>query len=85
MYQLDSEKVLFTQLGEEGVLFHVEKNEYFSTNETMTKIVLGLQNQLNTAQIVQSLLEEFDIDEATCLTSVTNMLVILEQKGFIAK
>ncbi|MFM6947699.1 MAG: PqqD family protein [Aquirufa sp.] len=85
MYQLDSEKVLFTQLGEEGVLFHVEKNEYFSTNETMTKIVLGLQNQLNTAQIVQSLMEEFDIDEATCLTSVTNMLVILEQKGFIAK
>ncbi|MHA8051769.1 PqqD family protein [Aquirufa sp. ROCK-SH2] len=85
MYQLDSEKVLFTQLGEEGVLFHVEKNEYFSTNETMTKIVLGLQNQLNTEQIVQSLLEEFDIDEATCLTSVTNMLVILEQKGFIAK
>lgn len=85
MYQLDSEKVLFTQLGEEGVLFHVEKNEYFSTNETMTKIVLGLQNQLNTEQIVQSLLEEFDIDEATCLTSVTNMLAILEQKGFIAK
>ena len=46
MHNINSEKVLFTQLGDEGVLFHLETNEYFSTNESLTKIVLGLQNNL---------------------------------------
>ncbi len=83
MYQINSEKVLFTLLGEEGVLFNVEKNEYFSTNETLTKIVLGLQNNLSSNEIVQNLLEEFDIDETTCQQSVHNAIQLLKEKGFI--
>jgi hypothetical protein len=84
MYAINAEKVLFTQLGEEGVLFHIEKNEYFSTNDSMTKIVLGVQNKLTPNQIVESLLEEYEIDETTCLNSVNNMLKLLEEKGFIS-
>lgn len=83
MYQINSEKILFTLLGEEGVLFNVEKNEYFSTNETLTKIVLGLQNNLSSNEIVQNLLEEFDIDETTCQQSVHNAIQLLKEKGFI--
>jgi hypothetical protein len=83
MHQINSEKVLFTLLGEEGVLFNVEKNEYFSTNETLTKIVLGLQNHLNQTEIVENLLEEFDIDESTCQQSVHNAIQVLKEKGFI--
>jgi len=83
MHQINSEKVLFTLLGEEGVLFNVEKNEYFSTNETLTKIVLGLQNRLTQTEIVENLLEEFDIDESTCQQSVHNAIQVLKEKGFI--
>jgi len=83
MYTINAEKVLFTQLGDEGVLFNVDTNEYFSTNETLTKIVLGLQNNLNNTEIVQNLLQEFDIDEATCQLSVHNAIQVLKEKGFI--
>jgi hypothetical protein len=83
MHTINAEKVLFTQLGDEGVLFNVDSNEYFSTNETFTKIVLGIQNQMNAEQIVENLLEEFDIDSVTCQKSVNNSIKILQDKGFI--
>ena len=83
MHTINAEKVLFTQLGDEGVLFNVDSNEYFSTNETFTKIVLGIQNQMNAEQIVENLLEEFDIDESTCQQSVHNAIQVLKEKGFI--
>jgi hypothetical protein len=83
MHTINAEKVLFTQLGDEGVLFNVVSNEYLSTNETFTKIVLGIQNQMNVEQIVENLLEEFDIDSASCRNSVNNSIKILQDKGFI--
>lgn len=83
MHAFNSEKVLFTQLGDEGVLFQVETNEYFSTNETFTKIVLGLQNQLTSEQIIEGLRFEFEIDEASCKKSVDQALKTLVEKGFI--
>jgi hypothetical protein len=83
MHIINPEKVLFTQLGEDGVLFHVETNEYFSTNETLTKIVLGLQNQMTKEQIIENLLLEFDVDETACQKSVEIALKTLQEKGFI--
>jgi hypothetical protein len=83
MYTINSEKVLFTQLGDEGVLYHIEKNEYFNTNETFTKIILGLENNLSLDQIVENLMTDFEVDKETCQNSVEKALKILEEKGFI--
>jgi len=83
MYNLNSEKVLFTQLANQGIMFQVETNEYFTTNETLTLIMLGLQNQLNREQIIQNFLEKFEIDEATCNGKVDIALKLLQEKGFI--
>jgi hypothetical protein len=83
MHILNSEKVLFTPLGDEGVLFHLESNEYFSSNETLTKIVLGIQNQSTKEQIIEDILNEFDIDEISCAKSVQNALQTLQEKDLI--
>ena len=83
MHSINSEQVLFTQLGDEGVLFHIETNEYFSTNETLTTIVLGLQNHLTIEEIIEKLLNEFEIDEASCRKSVDIAIKTLQEKGFI--
>ena len=83
MYNLNSEKVLFTLLVDQGILFQVETNEYFTTNETLTQIILGIQNQLNREQIIQNLLEQFEIDEATCNNKVDLALKSLQEKGYI--
>jgi hypothetical protein len=83
MHILNSEKVLFTPLGDEGVLFHLESNEYFSSNETLTKIVLGIQNQSTKEQVIEDILNEFDIDEISCAKSVQNALQTLQEKDLI--
>jgi len=83
MHILNSEKVLFTPLGEEGVLFHLESNEYFSSNETLTKIVLGIQNQSTKEQIIEDILNEFEIDEVSCAKSVQNAIQTLQEKDLI--
>ena len=83
MYTINPEKVLFSQLGNEGVLYQIEKNEYFNTNETLTKIVLGIQNKLTLDKIIESLMNEFDVDESTCKNSVQKAFLILKDKGFI--
>jgi len=83
MHILNSGKVLFTPLGEEGVLFHLESNEYFSSNETLTKIVLGIQNQSTKEQIIEDILNEFEIDEVSCAKSVQNAIQTLQEKDLI--
>jgi len=83
MHILNSEKVLFTPLGDEGVLFHLESNEYFSSNETLTKIVLGIQNQSTKEQIIEDILNEFEIDEVSCAKSVQNAIQTLQEKDLI--
>jgi len=83
MHILNSEKVLFTPLGDEGVLFQLESNEYFSSNETLTKIVLGIQNQSTKEQVIEDILNEFDIDEISCAKSVQNALQTLQEKDLI--
>ena len=41
--KINSEKVLFTQLGDEGVVYLIDTNEYLSLNETMYAILKGVE------------------------------------------
>lgn len=85
MYTVKSEHFLFSQLGEEGVIFDINKNEYFSLNETYTKIYLGAQNGLLLEQIVALLVNEYSIDEITCFSEVEIALNKLLANGYLEK
>lgn len=82
-YQLNTEKILFTQLGEEGVIYDTESNEYVSLNETFFKILKGVENSLTTEQIVKNLCDEYDISEEKCAQEVHAALLKLEDKKYI--
>ena len=45
-YKLNAQKILFTQLGDEGVLYDTQTNEYISLNETFFKILKGVEDSL---------------------------------------
>lgn len=82
-YQLNTEKILFTQLGDEGVVYDTEKNEYISLNETFFKILKGVEEGLATEQIVTKLCNEYAISEEDCKQEVEKALTRLVEKDYI--
>ncbi len=82
-YQINTDKVLFTQLGDEGVVFDTEKNEYISLNETLFKILKGVEEGQNLEIIVNSLCQEYDISEENCTAEVNKALQKLAEKKYI--
>lgn len=84
-YQLNADKILFTQLGEEGVVYDLEKNEYITLNETFFKIVQGIEQAKKQDEIVAALCDEYAIDVVTCEKEVGTAIDKLLAKEYILK
>ena len=82
-YKLNAQKILFTQLGDEGVLYDTQTNEYISLNETFFKILKGVEDSLPIEQIVTKLCDEYRISEENCKQEVMNALSKLMEKEYI--
>jgi hypothetical protein len=82
-YKLNTQKILFTQLGDEGVLYDTQTNEYISLNETLFKILKGVEDSLTNEQIVKNLCDEYRISEENCKQEVMNALSKLVEKEYI--
>lgn len=84
-YIFNEEKVLLTQLGDEGVAYDIVSNEYFTLNETLFIIANGIKNQQSISEILANLLSEYDISEETCLEEINKGIVQLLEKKIILK
>ena len=82
-YQINTDKVLFTQLGDEGVVFDTEKNEYISLNETFFKILKGIEQGNELEIIVNNLCQEYAITEEDCTIEVNETLQKLAERKYI--
>lgn len=82
-YKLNTQKILFTQLGDEGVLYDTQTNEYISLNETLFKILKGVEDSLTNEQIVKNLCDEYRISEENCKQEVMTALSKLVEKEYI--
>jgi len=83
-YQINTDKMLFTQLGDEGVVYGIETNEYLTLNETYFKILQGAEQGKTQAEIVTQLCQEYAISETDCQTEVAQALQKLAEKGYIS-
>lgn len=82
-YRINTEKVLMTELGNEGVAFVIDKNEYLSLNETMFSILKGVKNEKSVEEITTILTTEYDVDVAECRKEVENSIIMLHTIGII--
>ena len=82
-YQINNDKVLFTQLGDEGVVYDTEKNEYISLNETFFKILNGIEQGNELEIIVNNLCQEYAITEEKCTMEVNEALQKLAERKYI--
>ncbi len=82
-YLLNTDKVLFTPLEEEGVLYAIEENKYISLNITYTSIVQYIAEGLEYNAIVTQLMEEYEVDQELCETQVECVINDLIVKEYI--
>lgn len=83
VYKVNKERIIFTALGEEGVVFDIQSNEYLTLNETFFKILKSIDEQLDFDNIVSLLQNEYEISKEDCEKEVMNSINLLSSKGFI--
>lgn len=82
-YIINEERILFSQLGEEAVIFDKKNNEYVTLNETMFKIFESISHGNSLETIKESLINEFEVDEETCVTAIETSIKSLLDKEFL--
>ena len=82
-YLLNTDKVLFTPLEEEGVLYAVEENKYISLNTTYTSIVQYIAEGLEYNAIVAQLMNEYEVGQKLCEEQLMTVLEDLIAKDYI--
>jgi len=82
-YSLNSDKVLFTPLDEEGVLYAINENKYISLNATYTSIIQYIADGLDFNNIVQRLVSEYEVDQELCEAQLKEVITDLIAKDYI--
>lgn len=78
-----SDHVLFQQIGEECVLLNLESEQYFGLDDVGARIWQLLSENENPRITLVQLMEEYDIDESTLSTDLSNLLTLLEKEKLI--
>lgn len=82
-YTLNTDKVLFTPLDEESVLYAIEENKYISLNTTYTSIVQFIADGLDFNAIVAQLMREYEVEQELCEAQLKTVLADLIAKEYI--
>ena len=82
-YNLNADKVVFTPLEEESVLYALEENKYISLNETYTSILKFITEGLTFKTIVERLMMEYDVEEKECTLQLKKTIADLIEKKYI--
>lgn len=73
--QLPHEHVIFTDLdGLEGVLVDLNTKKYYQLNETASLIWRGLEKRLSLSEIVQDMIERYDVTREQAVCSIETAL-----------
>lgn len=82
-YKINTDTILYNQLGDEGVVFDMKNNEYFSLNETYFAILRAIENKKTEIEIVADLCETYEVSEEECQVEVRAVIEELLHKKFI--
>jgi hypothetical protein len=82
-YLLNTDKVLFTALEEESVLYVIEDNKYISLNTTYTSILQYIEQGLAIESITEKLMEEYEVDQELCNAQLSGVIADLIAKEYI--
>jgi hypothetical protein len=80
-----SDNVLFQHLDNECVLLNMESEQYFGLDDVSARIWQLLTEDGDTEKLLNTLLAEYDVDEATLKKDLTELFSRLENEKLIVK
>jgi hypothetical protein len=84
-YALNLEKVLFTPLEDDGVLYVIDENKYISLNETYALIIKYVSAEHKFQFILEHLISTYDVDREVCKLQLETVLTELIAKKYIVE
>jgi hypothetical protein len=82
-FKVNNEKILFTNLDDDGVIFDFEKNTYFNLNPTFCTIFSLITEGRSVGEVKTQLMAEYHVNESICESSLMKSIQTLLHKGFI--
>lgn len=69
----------------EVVILHLDDGAYYGLNEVGTRVWQLLQEPRTVAELVEGVVEEFDVSAEECALDVAQLLEALEEKGLVER
>lgn len=76
-------EILATEMEGETVMMSVENGEYYSLSPIGTRIWEILKNKMNFKQLVEKLMQEYDVDYNTCKEDTAEFVNELIKKKLV--
>jgi len=78
-----SSEVLTQEVGGETVILDLKTESYFGLDEVGTRIWQLLQQEKDTQNITETMLDEYDVEEKQLEKDIQNLLTKLNEAGII--
>lgn len=78
-----SKEIDDADLNGEKVMMNLDKGKYFALNSVGSRIWDIMREEIYVGDIVNILLEEYDVDKEMCKNNVLNYLEILENQDLV--
>jgi len=78
-----SKEVVSCDLGGETAMLDMKEGIYYGLNEIGTIIWELIQKPITIQEIVDKILEEYDVDEDTCYSDVSELLEQMLENGLV--
>ena len=77
--------VLFQAVADEAVLLNIDDNHYYGLDDVATRMWQLLVEHGETEAVIQQMLLEYDVDEATLRQDFGQLVTEMEQQGLIQR
>ena len=67
----------------EVIMMSIEQGEYYGMDTTGSRIWALLETSMSFSTLCQKLMDEYDVEEATCQTEVTHFLSDMAERNIV--
>ncbi len=78
-----ADDVLFQTVADEAVLLNIADNHYYGLDDVATRVWQLLAEHGTEDAVIQAMLAEYDVDEATLRQDFATLVAELEQRGLL--
>ncbi len=78
-----SQEILESDIDDEKVMMSLENNEYYGLNPVAKRIWELTRNPIKVNDIIETLLDEYNVDREQCIKESLELLQELKNKGLL--